>query len=613
MFPALARSPLVLAMLALTLKQVAVVLALGLSPGPLLVLSAAGSSLALLAPSALASGRRQVAAAMALDLLLTAYLWADLLHHRHFGDVTSAASLLFAAQLRDEVGSIARLASAWDLLLLGDLPLVILAARSHPGVALRRVALLALAGLTVAALVAVTDPTRKFQQKGASWPVKRLGPLTFHASDALAVIWHQLGPRRVSAEELDTIRADLRTRGAARPARVGAPPVPAGSNLIVLQVESLQGFVLGARVEGAPVAPNLEALARESLRFDRFYQQTGFGVTSDADYLMNCSQHPLATGSVYATYSDREFHCLPDVLAANGYRTVALQAIRADFWNLAAMYPRVGYQRFYSLKDFVADEVHGHGVVDPSFLRQTVEILDGLPEPFFAFPVTLTTHDPFKLGDPIPLGPYEGTRLGRYLRAIHYGDRAIGAFVAALRERGLLDRSVLVVYGDHHGVARDEALARLLGIAPGDDAGWFDVEKRVPLLVRLPAGVGAGGRAEPGGQVDLAPTLAALLGASARDAPFFGSDLLAGGAPRVIFPDGSALDGARLHLAAPAGREAARCLAVPGGAARPEAECAQLATNAATELARSRAIVIDGLLAELQATSAPPSGRGGAR
>jgi phosphoglycerol transferase MdoB-like AlkP superfamily enzyme len=42
-----------------------------------------------------------------------------------------------------------------------------------------------------------------------------------------------------------------------------------------------------------------------------------------------------------------------------------------------------------------------------------------------------------------------GTKLGNYFKSLHYADAALGEFINALDEKGLLENTVFVLYGDH--------------------------------------------------------------------------------------------------------------------------------------------------------------------
>jgi len=123
----------------------------------------------------------------------------------------------------------------------------------------------------------------------------------------------------------------------------------------------------------------------------------------------------------------------------------------------------------------------------------------------------------------------EGTSLGNYLHTMRFFDTALDAFVQSLRDKDLLDSSVLVVFGDHDaGFARDAAIAHAIGIDDSDSA-WMNHD-RVPLFIRVPTSGGTflnGTHRTPAGQADLAPTLLSIVGIDAAPLPYVGRNLLA--------------------------------------------------------------------------------------
>jgi phosphoglycerol transferase MdoB-like AlkP superfamily enzyme len=112
-----------------------------------------------------------------------------------------------------------------------------------------------------------------------------------------------------------------------------------------------------------------------------------------------------------------------------------------------------------------------------------------------------------------------------------------------LRARGLLDRSVVVVYGDHQSFLGRHYLGPLLGIREWGAHHYLSVIRKVPLLVRLPHGERAGIRELAGGHLDIAPTLLALLGVQDPRSVMLGRDLTLGDQGLVVFRDGSFTDG----------------------------------------------------------------------
>ena len=109
-------------------------------------------------------------------------------------------------------------------------------------------------------------------------------------------------------------------------------------------------------------------------------------------------------------------------------------------------------------------------------------------------------------GEPVPERVELGPLVDAYDRSIRTLDDALGAFLEALRTRGVLEHAVVVISSDHgESTTGHESLFR-------HEAIWEDV-LHVPLLFRLPGG-SEGGRRVPGGAqaVDIFPTLLELAG-----------------------------------------------------------------------------------------------------
>lgn len=152
----------------------------------------------------------------------------------------------------------------------------------------------------------------------------------------------------------------------------------------------------------------------------------------------------------------------------------------------------------------------------------------------------MTIHSSCPRDRHLRLGSLESTQLGDYLQSVHYFDRAFGQFIAALRARGLLDASVVALYGDHRAfLDADEDLVKLLCLGGGAAARLWALHGSVPFLVRLPHGQHAGRRSSAGGHLDIAPTLLSLLGIETAKEVLLGRDLTAPGVPLVVFRDGT--------------------------------------------------------------------------
>ncbi|HWQ72533.1 MAG TPA: LTA synthase family protein, partial [Desulfitobacteriaceae bacterium] len=308
--------------------------------------------------------------------------------------------------------------------------------------------------------------------------------------------------------------------------------VPEGTNLIVIQLESFQEFVIGRSINGQEITPNLNRLLGQSLYFKNYFGETWSGGTSDAEFMSNVSLYPVSVGNAYIDYPGNDYVSLGKFLGERGYFTVAMEADQPGFWNMGLMFRSEGFQHILDMDDFVHDLDIGMGLADNSMFRQGADYLEKIPQPFYAFQVTLSSHYPFNIPDEyksINVGPYQDSDFGKYLEAVHYTDQALGTYLERLRLDGLLDKSILAVYGDHQSpLARDnEELKRFLGYGDGsiDDYHWLALQK-VPMLIRLPQEIESGIIETVGGHVDFFPTILGLIGEDAARYPFLGHDLL---------------------------------------------------------------------------------------
>jgi phosphoglycerol transferase MdoB-like AlkP superfamily enzyme len=529
-----------------------------------ITLASGGLALFVAAPAFLARGRRQAVALFGVSSLLTLVAYGHLLYFRQYQILPTMDSLRYIDQLLTVRGSVAALVRASDLWIGLDLAVLAafvliapLGARLRP-MALRQAGAWCGIGLLVFTAVMLPFAPRVYRPwRGAVHMASKLGFPGYHYHNALTNLL-----RQATAEEITpALREDAiaRIEDAAREPRPALFGAARGHNLIILQVESLQGFAMGLQTPAGAVTPVLDALARESIVFPEFFHQAAAGNTSDAQFAANCSLLPPGDRPAAFEYADRELGCLPRVLAGHGYRTHSFQTLEPDFWNAAAIERAMGFGRSYSENDFILDEKIGMGLSDASKLRQMLEKLTALEEPYHALIYTTSSHSPFQLRGhaTLDVGELDDDLEGRYLQAIHYTDRAIGQFLEGLRERGILDRSLLVIYGDHHGLNRRNAqLEHFLPFPADAERAWFAEERRVPLLIRLPHGASAGVRPELGAQVDLPPTLLGLLGIPRAGSPMLGRDLLGPDPenPVAIFADGSALTLDRLWSVAAGGR-----------------------------------------------------------
>ena len=248
-----------------------------------------------------------------------------------------------------------------------------------------------------------------------------------------------------------------------------------GKNVIVIHGESMMTNAIGLRFNDQEVTPTLNKLSSEGMYFSNFYSQVSVGTSSDSELTYNTSLMPTKSGTAFVSYSDRKYIGIPTLLKEKNYYTFSMHANNADFWNRRAMHKNLGYDRFYSKTDYnvTKENTIGLGLSDKEFFRQSIEKIEQINkehEKWYGLLIMLSNHTPFseveKYGEfPVDMKetitkedgtteevtyPYmEGTKLGNYFKSLHYADAALGEFIQGLEEKGLLENTVFILYGDH--------------------------------------------------------------------------------------------------------------------------------------------------------------------
>ena len=287
-----------------------------------------------------------------------------------------------------------------------------------------------------------------------------------------------------------------------------------GKNLVVLQIESLEDFVINKKIDGQEITPTLNSILKNSYYFPNIYEENLTGFSSDADLMVNTGMLPITNTATSFAYPSRTLTTLPSILEKNGYTTVSAHPEVAGSWNWGEVHHSLlKFQNSYTLYDFNEDEIIGLGISDKSYLTQLATKAGDLKQPFYLFTVTLTNHGPFEIDDAhttikIP-SEIEGTLIGQYFKTVRYTDEAIKMFMDKLKEEGRFDDTVFVIYGDHAGP--NKYYKEQLKDVNFDGNYWKLNEKKVPLIIYNPSIQGKTIETK-GGLIDVMPTVSYLLG-----------------------------------------------------------------------------------------------------
>ena len=355
-----------------------------------------------------------------------------------------------------------------------------------------------------------------------------------------------------------------------------------GKNVIVIHAESMMRNAMELSFNGQEVTPNLNKLASEGLFFSNFYSQVSVGTSSDSELTFNTSLMPTKSGTAFVSYSDRTYISTPKLLTEKGYYTFSMHANNADFWNRRAMHNTLGYKKFYSKTDYkvTKENTIGLGLSDKEFFKQSIPKIKKISEKhdkWYGISIMLSNHTPFS--DVERYGEYnvdikgtvtnedgtqeevtypymEGTKLGNYFKSLHYADSALGEFINELDEAGLLDNTVIVLYGDHDARLPRSEYNKLYNynmetheFLTEDDPNYkeydsfqYEVGRRVPFIIWTKDSKGNEKLnreiTDVMGMYDVMPTLGNMLGFSNKYA--LGHDIFnIKNNNIVVFPNGN--------------------------------------------------------------------------
>ena len=435
---------------------------------------------------------------------------------------------------------------------------------------------LILIGLFISTLNSV-DMGRLNKQWNREFLVLRFGVYTYQVNDLVNSLRPQISPMFGYDSKAKLFREYYEKKALETKKDNKYTDIFKGKNVIAIHAESIQQYVLDTSFNGLPVAPNLKKMAKEGLYFSNFYSQESVGTSSDTEFTLATSLMPTSSGTVFINYFDREYVTLQKEFKNLGYYTFSMHGNNGTFWNRNVVHKELGYDRFYSYpNDYELDETIGLGLSDASFFRQSVpkikEINDANAN-FFGTMIMLTNHTPFsditrisdyavdykydKMNEETGKveevsAPYmEGTKLGNYFKSVNYADEQIGNFLDSLDEAGVLDNTVVVIYGDHDAKLKRSEFERFYNydyltneLLDKKDPNYkevdyyqYELNRKVPLIIWTKNKQYRKEITKVMGMYDIQPTLGNMFGFENKYA--LGNDIFSVDENVVIFPDGN--------------------------------------------------------------------------
>ena len=241
-------------------------------------------------------------------------------------------------------------------------------------------------------------------------------------------------------------------------------------NLVVVLCESLESWVIGLRMEGKEITPNLNrAIAdTQTLYAPNTLTQVKGGRSIDCQLLLNAGLLPLRSGCYAMKYTGNNYYTLTKAMASTyNSRSYLLTVDKPITWNQAQVAKAFGIDTLLSKDSWQLDEKVGSRkkLGDVSFMRQAVEKMKTEQiwkrgEHVYLQFVTYSGHNPFILPDNLKRIQLKGNyprKMLDYMTMANYTDHAVGILLQYLKSRPDWHETMVVIVGDHEGLAADRA------------------------------------------------------------------------------------------------------------------------------------------------------------
>ena len=294
-------------------------------------------------------------------------------------------------------------------------------------------------------------------------------------------------------------------------------------NVIYLQLESFRGWDVGfLRPDRArSPTPFLDSLAADGATA-YWTRALSFGPPTVSGFIAgHCSIGPHSRHDITTTFTFTRLDCLPAALRQRGWHTAFFTGTDPDWDNQTPW-----LDRWFDERHFYRDA----NEADRPVFRNAAQRLRELGRsgaPFFATIVSISNHYPFHSREAaLDLTPSREAREA-ILNTMHYTDDVVREFLRGFAGEPWFARTLVVVAGDH-GYNLGEH-----GTAAGMRTGWRE-SLWIPLLIHgAHPRLVAGPHREVASLLDVAPTLADLLGVSGPTS-WQGQSLLVSAPGRVV-------------------------------------------------------------------------------
>ena len=435
-----------------------------------------------------------------VDILLSIILFADNVYHTYSSSVLSVAQIMNLQYGEEIMDTLPMLIQAKEILYFLDILLIIVLLCAK-GLKIQKKAKtnwkmkLAKATVGIVSIVLFLKIDVDFIEKTKEDPfnkdmqVKKSTIYGYHISDIENTINIKKQAEYTTKETLLSDYEELKEEYDEQYGKINydLQGMAKGKNVIILQLESIQNFVINKEINGKEITPNLNKFINENIEISNMFMQS-YSSTADSEFSTVTSLYPMENGMSYSRYYTNTYDDIFTMFDNEGYTTSYIHGNYGFFWNRENVYKTFGVENI-ELKDSFADtseNIMGY-LSDELLYTQAVEKLKSYDMPFVSYIVSASSHTSFSLDGledrskvSIDVGKYKDTFFGNYLEAVNYADYAFGILIDKLKEANLYDDTVILLFGDHNGM--DMYNEEMLNFLQETDLGLTDTDIKLNYI-----------------------------------------------------------------------------------------------------------------------------------
>ena len=309
-----------------------------------------------------------------------------------------------------------------------------------------------------------------------------------------------------------------------------------GKNLVYIMIEAFDIMAINEEL-----TPTLYKLKTEGWYFDNYYAPVYSCATGESEYISETSIIPSSTVCTPNSYINNDYtNSVFNLFNNSDYYTSSYHNWKDEFYDRTRLHKNMGSQ-LYLDHDPLNIINHTGWPSDLELFQNSLEYYVD-KDKFFTFVITSSTHFPYdydtyltqKYWDRVKGLPYTNN-VKRYIAKAMELDAGIEFLMNSLEEKGKLDDTVFVLFGDHHPLKM--SYSEINEASSYDRLENYNIDK-LPFIIYNSATEGKV-ISKTASTFDILPTVANLFNLNYDPRDYMGTDLFSDSESIVIFNNGS--------------------------------------------------------------------------